>query len=84
MSSPFIRHDRFQAQNELSLLPYARLCSARTRFITDEFSFLEIIKARWGTVAHIVFMFFGLATNVIVSSKPNLDQLLPALTHQPC
>jgi hypothetical protein len=33
------------------------------------FSFLEIIYVRWGTVAHIVFMFFGLATNVIVSSK---------------
>ena len=32
-------------------------------------TFLEIIKVRWGTVAHIVFMFFGLATNVIVSSE---------------
>lgn len=33
------------------------------------YSFLEIIKARWGTVAHFMFMFFGLATNVIVSSR---------------
>lgn len=31
--------------------------------------FLEIIKARWGTVAHVVFTFFGLATNIIVSSE---------------
>ena len=31
-------------------------------------TFLEIIAARWGTVAHLVFMFFGLATNIIVSS----------------
>lgn len=31
-------------------------------------TFLEIIKARWGTVAHLVFLFFGFATNVIVST----------------
>ncbi|KIY71252.1 urea transporter [Cylindrobasidium torrendii FP15055 ss-10] len=31
-------------------------------------TWLEIIGARWGTVAHLVFMFFGLATNLIVSS----------------
>ncbi|KAJ3487960.1 hypothetical protein NLI96_g3181 [Meripilus lineatus] len=31
-------------------------------------TWLEIIAARWGTVAHLVFLFFGLATNVIVSS----------------
>ncbi|KAK7691452.1 hypothetical protein QCA50_004851 [Cerrena zonata] len=31
-------------------------------------TWLEIVAARWGTVAHIVFMFFGLATNIIVSS----------------
>jgi len=31
-------------------------------------TFLEIVRARWGTVAHITFMFFGFATNVIVTS----------------
>ncbi|KAJ3558427.1 hypothetical protein NM688_g931 [Phlebia brevispora] len=31
-------------------------------------TWLEIVSARWGTVAHLVFMFFGLATNIIVSS----------------
>ncbi|KAI0002534.1 urea transporter [Russula compacta] len=31
-------------------------------------TWLEIVHARWGRLAHIVFMFFGLATNVIVSS----------------
>ncbi|KAL7422163.1 hypothetical protein Q5752_002808 [Cryptotrichosporon argae] len=30
-------------------------------------TFLEIIKARWGKVAHLTFLFFGLGTNVIVS-----------------
>ncbi|BEI81538.1 hypothetical protein CcaverHIS002_0206980 [Cutaneotrichosporon cavernicola] len=31
-------------------------------------TFLEIVYARWGKVAHIVFLFFGLATNIIVST----------------
>lgn len=31
-------------------------------------TWLEIIGARWGNFAHLVFMFFGLATNIIVSS----------------
>ncbi|KAJ7069974.1 urea transporter [Mycena amicta] len=31
-------------------------------------TWLEVVGARWGTFAHIVFMFFGLATNIIVSS----------------
>ncbi|KAL0959225.1 hypothetical protein HGRIS_014502 [Hohenbuehelia grisea] len=31
-------------------------------------TWLEIVGARWGAVAHGVFMFFGLATNIIVSS----------------
>lgn len=31
-------------------------------------TFLEIIRARWGKTAHIVFLVFALATNIIVSS----------------
>lgn len=31
-------------------------------------TWLEIVGARWGRTAHLVFMFFGLATNLIVSS----------------
>jgi len=31
-------------------------------------TWLEIIGVRWGRTAHLVFMFFGLATNIIVSS----------------
>ena len=31
-------------------------------------TFLEIIKARWGTPAHMVFLFFGLSANLIVSA----------------
>ncbi|KIK01605.1 hypothetical protein K443DRAFT_6784 [Laccaria amethystina LaAM-08-1] len=31
-------------------------------------TWLEIVGVRWGKTAHLVFMFFGLATNIIVSS----------------
>lgn len=31
-------------------------------------TYLEIIRARWGTAAHLTFLFFGLATNTIVST----------------
>ncbi|KAJ8689562.1 hypothetical protein PTI98_012457 [Pleurotus ostreatus] len=31
-------------------------------------TWLEIVGARWGAAAHGIFMFFGLATNIIVSS----------------
>lgn len=29
---------------------------------------LEIVKARWGTPAHLVFLVFALLTNIIVTS----------------
>ncbi|GAW04167.1 urea transporter [Lentinula edodes] len=31
-------------------------------------TWLEIVGTRWGKTAHLIFMFFGLATNIIVSS----------------
>ncbi|KXN82902.1 Urea-proton symporter DUR3 [Leucoagaricus sp. SymC.cos] len=31
-------------------------------------TWLEIVGVRWGKAAHLVFMFFGFATNIIVSS----------------
>jgi Na+/proline symporter len=31
-------------------------------------TFLEMIKVRWGTCAHLTFMFFGLCANLIVSA----------------
>lgn len=31
-------------------------------------TYLEIIRARWGTLAHIIFMVFALLTNIIVTS----------------
>lgn len=29
---------------------------------------LEIVRARWGTTAHLVFMFFAICTNLLVSA----------------
>ncbi|CAG8512176.1 16999_t:CDS:2 [Funneliformis caledonium] len=45
-------------------------------------TFLEIINVRYGKVAHIVFLFFGLATNVIVTAMLILggSAVLNALT----
>lgn len=31
-------------------------------------TFLEIVRARWGTAAHLVFTVFGFLTNIIVTS----------------
>ncbi|KAJ7819577.1 solute symporter family transporter [Mycena olivaceomarginata] len=32
-------------------------------------TFLEVIGVRWGTVCHLSFMFFGLGTNIILTSQ---------------
>jgi hypothetical protein len=31
-------------------------------------TYLEIMRVRWGKMAHLTFLFFGLGTNIIVSS----------------
>ncbi len=31
-------------------------------------TFLEIVRSRYGTTAHLVFMFFALLTNLVVTS----------------
>lgn len=32
-------------------------------------TFLEIIQIRYGTIAHLVFIFFALVTNILVASQ---------------
>lgn len=48
-------------------------------------TFLEIVLARWGKAAHIVFIFFALATNVLVTSMLVLGgaSVVNALTAMP-
>jgi Na+/proline symporter len=51
-------------------------------------TYLEIIRARWGKVAHLTFLFFGMATNIIVSSESSVSaptiQQKQLLIAQPC
>ena len=50
------------------VLLFAMIASKLKQHAPHCHTFLEIIRARWGAVAHITFLFFGLATNIIVST----------------
>ncbi|KAL5532400.1 hypothetical protein ACEPAF_5970 [Sanghuangporus sanghuang] len=52
----------------IQVLLFAQLAAKMKLNAPNAHTWLEIVGARWGTVAHVVFMFFGLATNIIVSS----------------
>jgi len=52
----------------VQILLFAQLAAKLKMNAPHAHTWLEIVHARWGTVAHLVFMFFGLATNIIVSS----------------
>ncbi|KAK8123076.1 urea active transporter [Apiospora sp. TS-2023a] len=51
----------------VQILLFATLAIELKRRAPHGHTFLEVIKARYGTVPHIVFMVFGLATNILVS-----------------
>ncbi|ERS96885.1 urea active transporter [Sporothrix schenckii 1099-18] len=51
----------------VQVLLFATLAIELKRRAPNAHTFLEIIKARYGTVAHMVFLVFGLATNILVS-----------------
>ncbi|CAE6435363.1 unnamed protein product [Rhizoctonia solani] len=52
----------------IQVLLFAMLAAKLKLNSPNAHTFLEIIGARWGTAAHLIFLFFGLATNIIVSS----------------
>ncbi|CCM04363.1 uncharacterized protein FIBRA_06535 [Fibroporia radiculosa] len=52
----------------VQILLFAQLAAKLKMNAPHAHTWLEIVSARWGKVAHLVFMFFGLATNIIVSS----------------
>eukprot|EP00168_Porphyra_purpurea_P013935 TRINITY_DN392_c0_g1_i6.p1 TRINITY_DN392_c0_g1~~TRINITY_DN392_c0_g1_i6.p1 ORF type:complete len:518 (+),score=202.03 TRINITY_DN392_c0_g1_i6:243-1796(+) len=52
----------------LQIIVFSLLAVQVKRRAPTAHTFLEIIQARWGTLAHSVFLFFALATNVIVTS----------------
>jgi SSS family transporter len=51
----------------VQILLFATLAIELKRRAPNAHTFLEVIKARYGAMAHIVFMVFGLATNILVS-----------------
>ncbi|KAK8061685.1 hypothetical protein PG994_008051 [Apiospora phragmitis] len=51
----------------VQILLFATLAIELKRRAPHGHTFLEVIRARYGTVAHVVFMVFGLATNILVS-----------------
>ncbi|EIW75773.1 urea transporter [Coniophora puteana RWD-64-598 SS2] len=52
----------------VQVLLFAQLAAKLKMNAPYAHTWLEIVGARWGTAAHLILMFFGLATNLIVSS----------------
>ena len=52
----------------VQVLLFAQLAAKLKLNAPNAHTWLEIVSVRWGTFAHSVFLFFGLATNIIVSS----------------
>lgn len=51
----------------VQILLFATLAIELKRRAPNAHTFLEVIRARYGTIAHVVFMVFGLVTNILVS-----------------
>lgn len=66
----------------LQIIIFALLAVQVKRRAPTAHTFLEIVQARWGTLAHTVFLFFAFATNIIVTSMLILggSQVVNALT----
>ncbi|KAG2123817.1 urea transporter [Suillus clintonianus] len=58
----------YAAGATVQVLLFAQLAAKLKLNAPYAHTWLEIIGARWGTTAHLVFMAFGLVTNLIVSS----------------
>ncbi|WWC67841.1 uncharacterized protein I206_101758 [Kwoniella pini CBS 10737] len=52
----------------IQILLFAMIASKLKQNAPYCHTYLEIIRARWGKVAHLTFLFFGFATNIIVST----------------
>ncbi|KZO98316.1 hypothetical protein CALVIDRAFT_562238 [Calocera viscosa TUFC12733] len=52
----------------VQVLLFAMLAAKLKMNAPNAHTWLEIVGVRWGTAAHLILMFFGLATNIIVSS----------------
>ncbi|KZT37750.1 urea transporter [Sistotremastrum suecicum HHB10207 ss-3] len=52
----------------VQVLLFAQLAAKLKLNAPNAHTWLEIVGTRWGQTAHLIFLFFGLATNIIVSS----------------
>ncbi|KAG8945835.1 hypothetical protein FRC04_012282 [Tulasnella sp. 424] len=62
----------YAAGATVQVLLFAQLAAKLKLNAPNAHTFLEIIDVRFGPVGHAVFLFFGLATNVLVSSMLTL------------
>ncbi|KAI1436943.1 Sodium:solute symporter family-domain-containing protein [Xylaria sp. CBS 124048] len=51
----------------VQIILFATLAIELKRRAPNAHTFLEVIKARYGTIGHMVFLVFGLVTNILVS-----------------
>lgn len=58
----------YAAGATVQVLLFAQLAAKLKLNAPYAHTWLEIVGTRWGTTAHLIFMVFGLATNLIVSS----------------
>ncbi|KAH0826323.1 urea transporter [Lanmaoa asiatica] len=58
----------YAAGATVQVLLFAQLAAKLKLNAPYAHTWLEIVATRWGRLAHLVFMVFGLATNIIVSS----------------
>ncbi|KAG4439407.1 hypothetical protein IFR05_005100 [Cadophora sp. M221] len=52
----------------VQILLFATIAIELKRRAPNAHTFLEVIRARYGTPAHVVFILFGLATNILVTA----------------
>src|SRR6202451_2209165 len=52
----------------VQIILFATIAIELKRIAPNAHTFLEVIRARYGAVTHIVFMVFGLMTNILVTS----------------
>ena len=53
---------------QVQILLFATLAIELKRRAPNAHTFLEVIRARYGTYAHLTFMVFGLLTNILYAS----------------
>ena len=65
---PFTTHPLMSSPASIQVLLFSLLAIQVKRRAPTAHTFLEVIRARWGTRVHVVFLVFALFTNVLVTS----------------